>query len=174
MALFKNIKNQVKGQIRDALNNAAKNVDPEPVLSDERPLSKKDIFSIQTFTQAKSFKGFRRVTISTDNLDGVEKNMAFFRSRDFDFTNCAVQVMVVKARNDEGKCLRIVADGRFLGNVYKNISNYEAFDMAVNQKLDKVYLKYEDAVIDGKLYGTNTYIMFHWPNIAPKIKVTVE
>ena len=54
--------------------------------TEERTIPKKDIISVQTFTQAKSFRGFRRVRISTNGLDGVEKNFAYFREKDFDFT----------------------------------------------------------------------------------------
>lgn len=147
----------------------------QPQLSEERIIPKKDIISVQTFTQAKSFRGFRRINISTYMLDGVEKNLAYFRERGFDFANSAVQVMVVKAKNDEGKCLRIVIDGKFIGNVYKNSSNSEAFEMAVAKKLDKVHVLIEDVILDdGKYYGTETYILLHWPNIGPKVKVSVE
>ena len=155
-------------------NFGKKKAAPAPVLSDERVIPKKDIISVQTFTQAKSFRGFRRVRISASGLDGVEKNQIYFRERGFDFTNSAVQVMVVKANNDLGMCLRIVADGKFLGNVYKNDGNSEAFDKAIDKKIDKVYVKLEDKIIDGQLYGTESFIMVHWPNIAPKVKVTVE
>ncbi len=156
-------------------NFGKKKAAPKPQLSEERIIPKKDIVSVQTFTQSKSFRGFRRIKISTYNLDGVEKNLAYFRERGFDFANSAVQVMVVKANNEEGKCLRIVVDGKFIGNVYKNSSNSEAFEMAVAKKLDKVYVLIEDVILDdGKYYGTETYILLHWPNIGPKVKVSVE
>ena len=32
----------------------------------------------------------------------------------------------------------------------------------------------EDTVIDGKYYGTETFLMVHWPNMGPKVYVTVE
>ena len=156
-------------------NFGKKKAAPQPQLSEERIIPKKDIISVQTFTQAKAFRGFRRIKISTNNLDGVEKNLAYFRDRGFDFANSAVQVMVVKANNEEGKCLRIVVDGKFVGNVYKSGSNSEAFDMAVDKKIDKVYMLIEDVILDdGKYYGTRAYILLHWPNMAPKVKVSVE
>ena len=151
-----------------------KKSDPVPELTDERIIPKKDILSVQTFTQSKTFRGYRRVRISTNGLDGVEKNQIYFRERGFDFTNSAVQLMTVKANNDFGKCLRIVVDGRFLGNIYRSGANDEAFDKVLDKAVDKVYVKLEDTIIDGQYYGTESYIMMHWPGIAPKLKVTVE
>ena len=112
-----------------SLFNRFKKNQPVTEYTEERTIPKKDIISVQTFTQAKSFRGFRRVRISTYGLDGVEKNFAYFREKEFDFTNAAVQIMTVKANNDFGKCLRIVVDGRFIGNVYRSDSNAEAFDV---------------------------------------------
>ena len=142
--------------------------------TEERTIPKKDIISVQTFTQAKSFRDFRRVRISTNGLDGVEKNFAYFREKKFDFTNAAVQIMTVKANNDFGKCLRIVVDGRLIGNVYRSDSNAEAFDVALDKKVDKVYVRIEEKIIDGVNYGSSSYLMLHWPNMGPKVSVNIE
>lgn len=148
--------------------------EPAPAKSEERVIPKSDIKYVYTFTQAKSFRGFRRVGISFYGLDGVDKNLTYFGERDYDFTNSAVQIMIVKANNDVGVCLRIVVDGKFIGNVYKNSSNAEAFDAALDKKLDKAYVKIEDTVIDGKYYGTEAFIMLHWPDMGPRVKIEVK
>lgn len=173
MALFDKLKNQVKGQIRDALDSAAREIDPEPQLTQERALPKKDIYSTQTFTQSKSFKGFRREKLSTFGLDGVELNHKYFREQyNDDFTNSAIQLMVVKARNDEGKCVRVVVDGRFMGNLYRSERTAESFDMIVAKKIDKAHFRVETAYYaDGSLMGYNTYIMVHWPGIGPRVTI---
>lgn len=177
MALFNKLKNQVKGQIRDALNTAASNVDPEPVLSQERPLPKKDIISVQTFTQSKNFRGFRREKVSGQSLDGVELNHKYFREeREDNFDNSAIQLMIVKANNDYGKCIRVVVDGRFMGNIYRRDNgSTEVFDAIEAKLIDKVHFQVDTSYHDdGSLMGYSTYIMVHWPNMPPKIKVSVE
>ena len=133
---------------------------PEPIPLDYKT-PKKDIKFALTFTQAKSFKGFRRVRVSMGTSDVVWNNIEYFRDNRFDFTNSAVQVLVL-------------VDGRFLGYIYWSNKNAEVFDAVTSKKADKVYIKIEDTVIDGKYYGTETFLMVHWSNMGPKINVTVE
>ena len=146
---------------------------PEPIPLDYKT-PKKDIKFALTFTQAKSFKGFRRVRVSMGTSDVVWNNIEYFRDNGFDFTNSAVQVLVLNSDMDPGVQLKVLVDGRFLGYVYWSNKNAEVFDAVTNKKVDKVYIKIEDTVIDGKYYGTETFLMVHWPNMGPKINVTVE
>lgn len=146
---------------------------PEPIPLDYKT-PKKDIISAQTFTQAKGFNGFRRVRVSMGTSDVVWNNIEYFRDNGFDLTNSAVQVLVIKSDMDPGVQLKVLVDGRFLGNIYWSNKNAEVFDAITDKKADKVYIKIEDTVIDGKYYGTETFLMVHWPNMGPKINVTVE
>ena len=147
--------------------------DPEPIPLDYKT-PKKDIISVQTFTQSKGFKGFRRVRVSMGTSKVVWNNIEYFRDNGYDFANSAVQVLAIKSETDPAALLKILVDGRFLGNVYRNNKNAEAFDAIMDKKADKVYVKIEDTVKDGKYYGTETFIMIHWPDMGPKVKVTVE
>lgn len=147
---------------------------PAPELPLDFKVPKKDIIFVQTFTQSKNFKGFRRVRVSMGTSDVVEHNIDYFRDNGYDFTNSAVQIQTIKSDLDPGVLLKVVVDGRFLGNIYRGKGNAEAFDAVTDKKIDKVYVKIEDAFIDGKYYGTETYIMLHWPNMGPKVYVTVE
>ena len=146
---------------------------PEPIPLDYKT-PKKDIKSVQTFTQANGFKGFRRVRISMGTSDVVWNNIEYFRDNGFDFTNSAVQVLVIRSDMEPGVQLKVLVDGRFLGNIYRYEKNAEAFDAVIDKNVDKVYVKIEDTVIDGKYYGTETFLMIHWPNMGPKVYVTVE
>jgi len=156
MAFFKTIVGRVKSEIS-----------PEAALSDERDIPKSNIKSVQTFTQSRSFKGFRRERITTHNLDGVEKNTLYFKARDYDFTNSAIQLMVVKANTDEGICIRIVVDGRFMGNMYRNERNAETFDNIVARNIDKAHFRIEEAT--GSSTISNLFV--HWPGIGPRVTV---
>lgn len=133
----------------------------EPELSYERQLPKKDIISVQTFTHSKAFKGFRREKISTYGLDGVERNHRHFAELGNDFANSAIQLMVVKANTETGNCIRIVVDGLFMGNMYRNPRNAESYDRIVAKEIDKVHFHVEG----------DTYIMLHWPGIGPRVTV---
>lgn len=135
---------------------------------------KKDIKSVHTFTQSKGFKGFRRVRVSMGTSDVVWNNIEYFRDNGFDLTNSAVQVLVIRSDMEPGVQLKVLVDGRFLGNIYRYEKNAEAFDAVIDKNVDKVYVKIEDTVIDGKYYGTETFLMVHWPNMGPKVYVTVE
>lgn len=146
---------------------------PEPIPLDYK-VPKKDIKSVQTFTQSKGFKGFRRVRVSMGTSDVVWHNIDYFRDNGYDFTNSAVQLQAIKSDIEPGVYLKVVVDGRYLGNIYHSSKNGEAFDAVTDKKVDKVYVKIEDTVIDGKYYGTETFLMLHWPNMGPKISVTVE
>ena len=146
---------------------------PEPIPLDYKT-PKKDIKSVHTFTQAKGFKGFRRIRLSMGTSNVVWNNIEYFRGNGFDLANSAVQVQVVKSDIDPGVQLKVLVDGRFLGNIYRSNKNAEAFDAVADKKVDKVYVKIEDTVIDGKYYGTETFLMVHWSNMGPKINVTVE
>lgn len=127
---------------------------PQPALSVQRELPPSDILKVMTFTQAKSFRGFKRGFVKSFGLDGTALNLAYFRSKGFDFTNSAIQVMLVKANNDYGKCVRVVVDGRFLGNVYRDDGfNKEWFDHVEEGTVDKAYIKIEDPKI---------YLFLHW------------
>lgn len=146
---------------------------PEPVPLDYKT-PKKDIKSVHTFTQAKGFKGFRRVRVSMGTSNVVWNNIEYFRDNGYDFTNSAIQVLVIKSDMDPGVQLKVLVDGRFLGNIYRSKSNGEAFDAVTDKKVDNAYIKIEDTVIDGKYCGTETFLMVHWPDMGPKINVTVE
>lgn len=146
---------------------------PEPIPLDYKT-PKKDIKSVQTFTQANGFKGFRRVRVSMGTSDVVWNNIEYFRDNGFDFTNSAVQVLVIRSDMDPGVQLKVLVDGRFLGNIYRYEKNAEAFDAVTDKKVDKVYVKIEDTFIDGKYYGSQSFLMLHWPNMGPKVTVKVE
>jgi len=150
----------------------SKKSDPEPVLTQERVIPKKDILSVQTFTHSRGFKGFRRVKLSTYGLDGVELNHRYlYKKNKFDFDNSAIQLMTVKATNETGTCIRVVIEGRFVGNIYKNERNAEIFDNIVDKNIDKVHAHVEYAEDDKGLLAYDTYIMVHWPNMGPKITI---
>lgn len=146
---------------------------PEPIPLDY-PTPKKDIKCALTFTQNKSFKGFRRARVSMGTSEVVWNNIDYFRDCGYDFTNRAVQVLVLRSDTDPGVQLKVLVDGRYLGNVYQSNKNAEIFDAVTSKKVDKVHIKVEDTVIDGKYYGTETFLMFHWPDMGPKVNVTVE
>lgn len=129
---------------------------------------KKDIKSVQTFTQSNGFKGFRRVRVSMGTSDAVEHNIDYFRENGYDFANRAVQIMAIVSDMDPGVYLKVVVDGRYLGNIYRSKSNAEAFDAVTDKKVDKVHIKIEDTFIDGKYYGSEEFIMLHWPDMKPK------
>ena len=146
---------------------------PEPIPLDY-PTPKKDIKFALAFTQNKSFKGFRRARVSMGTSEVVWNNIDYFRDNGYDFTNSAVQVLVLRSDTDPGVQLKILVDGRYLGNVYWSSKNAEIFDAVTNKKVDKVHIKVEDTYVDGKYYGTEAFLMFHWPDMGPKVNVTVE
>ena len=153
------------------LKKILKQKEPEPVFSQERAIPKKDIRSVQTFTNSKSFKGFRKAKLNEYGLDGIDLNHDYFyKTSKFDFTNSAVQLMVVKANNNEGKCIRVVVDGRFMGNVYRS-KDADLFDNIVNKKVDKVHFHVEYAEDKGKLLASAGALLVHWPNMGPRVTI---
>jgi len=148
--------------------------DPYPDLSHERQIPQSDIVSVQAFIQAKTFRGYRREPISTYGLDGVERNICILRDQqNFDLTGSRIDIMTVKMANKR-KCLRILVDGKFIGNIYKNDMNTEYFDKAVKQKIDGAYVKIDTVMFEGRKEATKLYLMLHWPGIGPRVDVDVK
>ena len=145
--------------------------DPYPGLSHERKIPYTDIISTQAFIQAKSFRGYRREKISSYGLDGVERNERYFCDNDPDLTGSRIDLMVVKANNDAKKCIRILVDGRFLGNIYRNDMNREYFNKIVKQQIDGAYVRLDTVTLDGRIQVTSSYLMVHWPGIGPRVTI---
>lgn len=169
MALFDKLKKQVKSQVKDALDTVSQNLETEPALTQERVIPKTDILSVQTFTQSRGFKGYRRERVSIRHLDGVELNLMHFAEAGFDFTNSAIQLMVVKANNEIGICIRVVVDGRFIGNMYRSERNAETFDNIVAKNIDKVHIRVEPMTDDIQNY--DVWLFAHWKGIAPRVTI---
>lgn len=148
-----------------------KATDPYPGLSHERKIPYTDIISTQAFIQAKSFKGYRRGKISSYGLDGVERNERYFCDNGADLTGSRIDLLVVKANNDAKKCIRILVDGRFLGNIYRNDMNREYFNKIVKQQIDGAYVKLDTVEIDGQIQVTGSYLMVHWPGMGPRVTI---
>lgn len=148
-----------------------KAADPYPGLSHERKIPYTDIISTQAFIQAKSFRGYRREKISSYGLDGVERNERYFCDNDPDLTGSRIDLMVVKANNDAKKCIRVVVDGKFLGNIYRNDVNREYFNKIVKQQIDGAYVRLDTVTLDGRIQVASSYLMVHWPGIGPRVTI---
>lgn len=148
-----------------------KTTDPYPGLSHERKIPYTDVISTQAFIQAESFRGYRREKISSYGLDGVERNERYFCDNGADLTGSRIDLMVVKANNDAKKCIRILVDGRFLGNIYRNDMNREYFNKIVKQQIDGAYVKLDTVEIDGQIQLVSSYLMVHWPGIGPRVTI---
>ena len=148
-----------------------KAADPYPGLSHERKIPYTDIISTQAFIQAKSFRGYRREKISSYGLDGVERNERYFCDNGADLTGSRIDLMVVKADNDIKKCIRILVDGKFLGNIYRSDTNREYFNKIVKQQIDGAYVKLDTVTIDGRTQVASSYLMVHWPGIGPRVTI---
>lgn len=148
-----------------------KAADPYPGLSHERKIPYTDIISTQAFIQAKSFRGYRREKISSYGLDGVERNERYLCDNGADLTGCRIDLLVVKANNDAKKCIRILVDGKFIGNIYRSDTNREYFNKIVKQQIDGAYVKLDTVEIDGQIQLVSSYLMVHWPGIGPRVTI---
>ena len=148
-----------------------KTTDPYPGLSHERKIPYTDVISTQAFIQAKSFRGYRREKISSYGLDGVERNERYFCDNGADLTGSRIDLLVVKADNDIKKCIRILVDGKFIGNIYRSDTNREYFNKIVKQQIDGAYVKLDTVTIDGRTQVVSSYLMVHWPGIGPRVTI---
>lgn len=124
---------------------------------------KKDIKFIQIFPQSESSDGFCRARVSPGSSDLVERNTDYFRKRGFE--GSSIQLMTVRSDMDPGIHLRVIVDGRYLGNIYNGKFNAEPFAALTSRKVDRVHMEVVDTAVDGKYYGSECFAMVHWPDM---------
>lgn len=93
----------------------------------------------KTFRQSSSFKGFKRIRLTTYNEPGVEESLAFF---DGNFRDRTIQLMHYRLpgvfTDGDAYVVNVYVDAKRIGCVYGRNSGY---DMLTGNDFDKVHVR---------------------------------
>ena len=84
------------------------------LFSRKKNVPKNDVFFEQEFTQAESFRGFKRAKLSTYGYKPIEKSLA--KLKPYDFTGRSITLRGIKY--DGGRCLLVLVDGNHIGTMF--------------------------------------------------------
>lgn len=103
----------------------------------------------KTFTQSGSFKGFRRIKLTTYGEDLVQDTLAYFAQSRYNFKGCTIKLESLSITGTfTDRLLRVVnvfVDGKRIGCVYDNGTSQ--YDLLANSEYDKVHLRVEDGEV---------------------------
>ena len=100
----------------------------------------------KTYNQAKSFKGFKRIRLTTYKERDVDATLSYFAGRNYDFTNSAIQFQYVRVMNGSViggfSVVNVYADAKRIGCIYD--TNYDNFDLLTKENIDSAYLRVDN------------------------------
>ena len=103
----------------------------------------------KTFTQSGSFRGFRRIKLTTYGEDLVQDTLAYFAQSGYNFKGCTIKLESLSITGTfTDRLLRVVnvfVDGKRIGCVYDNGTSQ--YDLLANSEYDKVHLRVEDGEV---------------------------
>jgi hypothetical protein len=103
----------------------------------------------KTFPQSGSFKGFRRIKLTTYGEDLVQDTLAYFAQNGYNFKGCTIKLESLSITGTfTDRLLRVVnvfVDGKRIGCVYDN--DAQRYALLANSEYDKVHLRVEDGEV---------------------------
>jgi len=122
----------------------------------------------KTFTQSNSFKGFRRVQLTTYKEPGVEETLAYFKDLNYDFKGRTIRIDHLTGPEifEDGPAhfINVYVDNMKIGVVYG--TSELRFSMLTEYEFDKAHIKVENGVV---------FLFVHYPGVAPiKVSTRVE
>lgn len=120
----------------------------------------------KTFPQSGTFRGYRRIKLSTYNREGVSDTLAYFKENGNNFKGRTIRLDHVMATDvyTDGPAyfINVYVDNMPIGSVFG--TNEEKYPMLTEYEYDKAHIRVEDGSV---------YLFVHYPGASP-IKVTVE
>lgn len=127
-------KKLAKKAVKDAVKSAGK----------PAPAPKQTVLWNKTFRQSDSFKGYKRIKLTTYKEFGVDATLAHFAKKDYNFKNSTIQLQNVRVTGaNDFKAVNVYADAMRIGCTYDTYSSYED----LMKDIDAVHLK-----VDGDVY----------------------
>lgn len=132
------------------------------------PKSEPEVLWTKKFTQSGTFRGYRRVQLSTFKREGVSETLAYFKERNNDFKGRTIRldhIMVPDIFTDgPAYMVEVYVDDMHIGTVFG--TNEHRYPMLTEYEFDKVHIKVEDGTV---------YLFVHYPAEAPiKVSTRVE
>ena len=131
----------------------------KPTAPDNQPVL---IWSKQ-FSQPGTFKGYRRIKLSTYNDDQVASALKHFAKTAYSFKGCTIRLdnygLPGVFADHDSHVINVYVDDKKIGYIYDSTSWYE---MLTGYEYDKVYIKVEKP---------DVYLFVHYPGASP-IKVS--
>lgn len=142
-------------------NFGKKKQEPAPA-----PKVESEVLWSKTFTQSDSFRGYRRIRLSRYFHEEIDKNIVYFRDRDYDLKGRTIQLTCTRfdGTRKDGCRIDVRADAKLLGTVWQ--SDEQQWPMLTEYDFDKVHVRIEDAKV---------HLFVHYPAEAPvKVSTRVE
>lgn len=131
-----------------------------------RRKTKETILFRKSFTQSESFKGFRRVKLTTHKEKDVPEALAYFAKSDFDFRQrtITVECKSVPDAYTTGpmKVVNVYVDGKRIGCVYGSVES--RYSMLAEYDYDQAHIKVDDG---------DVYLYVHYTDGGP-LKAATE
>ena len=140
----------------------------DPVVIDVVKRERTVLFK-REFAQASSFRGFRRIKLSTARVNNFDQTLAFFRDNGFDFKGCTVVLECIKeiVADQTYLTVNVYVNGHLIGFIGPAATN--SILMLTEYEYDKVYVKVDEFKRpDGSIMGDNVYLFVHYPGEAPE------
>lgn len=102
----------------------------------------------KTFTQSKSFKGFRRQQLTTYKEPGVEDTLSAWAKKDYNFAGATIQLQCMQLESSQ--VINVYVDGQRIGCRYSSHAFYA--DLA-GREYDAVHLRVD---------GDDVYLFVHY------------
>ena len=127
-----------------------------------------------TYPQSSTFRGYRRVKMSTYPKDEVFATIDELKRQKYRLKDRTIRLDHVES--DEYKVVNVYIDNMLIGSVFNN--NEEAYSMLTDYDIDKAHIRIEDSAPDEfyeYVVTAKAFLFVHYPNEAPiKITTTVE
>ena len=159
MALFDKLKDQVKGQLRDKLQNMADEIDPRP--KPKQRTCVKLIWS-KTFPQSGTFRGYRRIRLSRYYHEEIDATITALPDFNFKGRTIRLDCVLFDPSRADGYRIDVFIDNGLIGSVWQ--SDGEQYSMLTEYEYDKAYLLVENGTV---------YLFVRYPGVAP-LKVSTE
>ena len=122
---------------------------------------------LKEFTQSGTFRGYRRVKLTTYGIDQVQETLAHFAQSGYDFKGCTITLEGLAVEGvfvDElMRVVNVFVNDQLIGCVYDSPGS-DQYSMLTEYEFDKAHLLVENGTV---------YLFVHYPGAAP-LKVSTE
>lgn len=131
-------KKLAKKAVKDAVKSAGK----------PAPAPKQTVLWNKTFKQSGSFKGYKRIKLTTYKEFGVDATLAHFAQNGYNFKGSTIRMESILVPNQfvdgDLRVVNVYVNGMRIGCVY---DRYDSYRMLAENNYDKVHIRFDNGDI---------------------------